>query len=311
MQHMYGHTFRPYDIERVIADVADAKKRGAHLIGFCDDNITLDVPRFEKLCDALIRSGHDDLRYAVQASTVGLARNPRLVAKMARAGFSIVFLGIENLNKRNLKFMRKGDITADSRKAIELLHRYNIIIIGGIIIGNPDDDEEDIAMNYDFLREHNVDMMLDQIICPYPRTPIRKELMEQGLITNPDDFRYYNGYWANVRTKHLSSDELQFLKWKYHRMNSVRFRPEPRAFMSRYLPASFFRRFMLFPVRRVVDFWRYHNLTDYELYRISIDKMWNRSQFFHDKPPSKHLDVGHPQPLRSPVRPPRSVHGLI
>ncbi|NOZ22700.1 MAG: hypothetical protein GXP25_16605 [Planctomycetes bacterium] len=33
---------------------------------------------------------------------------------------------------------------------------------------------------------------------------------------------------------------------------------------------------------------------------MNIDKAWRRSQFFTDKPPSSHLDVGHPRPLREP-----------
>jgi len=304
MQGMYGHTFRTYDIERVIADIGNAKRNGARVIGFPDDNITLRIDRFEALCDAIIAAGHDNMFYFVQASAWGIGRFPKLVRKMARAGFILAFLGIENINKRNLKFMKKGDIAEDSKRAIENLHKNNIICIGGIIIGNPDDDEENIALNYDFLRENEVEMYLDQILCPYPKTPLREELLAEGLVTNPDDYRYYNGYWANVRTKHLSSDELQFLKWKYHRMNSLRFRPEPKTISRRLLPVSFVRRFILFPYRRLRDHIRYRNTTDYELYRISVDKAWERCQFFDGKPPSSHLDVGHARPLREPVRPP-------
>ena len=50
---------------------------------------------------------------------------------------------------------------------------------------------------------------------PYPKTGIRQQLLDQGLVTNPDDYTRYNGMWANVKTRRLSSDELQFLFW-YH-----------------------------------------------------------------------------------------------
>ncbi|MEW6356636.1 MAG: radical SAM protein [Planctomycetota bacterium] len=300
MSGMYGRTFREYDLQRVLDDITAAKKNGARIIGFVDDNITLNIPRFERLCDMLIAAGHDDIYYFVQASSHGIGMHPGLVRKMRRVGFAIVFLGVENINTRNLKLMRKGDITEKSRRAIENLHNNNIICIGGIIVGHPDDREEDIAPNYEFLRDNEVEYYLDQIICPYPKTASRDDLLELGAVTNPDDYRYYNGFWANVRTKHLTSDELQFLKWKYHRQHSLRFRPEPKTFARRFPISSLFRRYALFPFRQMRDRRKYGHMTEHELYRMSIDKTWHQNQFFADKPPSTHLDVGHPHPLREP-----------
>src|SRR5262249_49095056 len=47
---MRGRNFHPYAIERVLADIADARQHGARAIFLVDDNITLDVHRFEALC---------------------------------------------------------------------------------------------------------------------------------------------------------------------------------------------------------------------------------------------------------------------
>ena len=54
---MRGRNFHPYPIERVLADIADARGHGARAIFLVDDNITLDVRRFEALCEAIIDSG--------------------------------------------------------------------------------------------------------------------------------------------------------------------------------------------------------------------------------------------------------------
>ena len=40
----------PLSIDRVLADIADARAHGAEAIFLVDDNITLDIERFEKLC---------------------------------------------------------------------------------------------------------------------------------------------------------------------------------------------------------------------------------------------------------------------
>jgi radical SAM superfamily enzyme YgiQ (UPF0313 family) len=212
---MYGSNFREFEIERVISDIEDAKKHGAYCFFFADDNITLNVPRFEQLCDAIVEHGLNDAWYIIQASCVGIASSETLVEKMAKAGFKIVFLGIENVSEENLKRMKKGRILEKSKTAIKRLHDNDIMILGGIIIGNPDDKESDIAQNYEYCRDNNIDFAAFQILTPYPKTGSREDLLKMGLVTNENDFSKYNGYWANVKTNHLSSEELQFLRWKY------------------------------------------------------------------------------------------------
>jgi len=217
MHHMYSTTFRTYEIPRVIADIENCKRAGARMILMIDDNITLNPRRFLELCEAIIREKHNDLWYWAQVSSRGIASVPELSRAMAHAGFKIVFLGIENVSKRNLEQLKKGDIVEYNRKAIRLLHDNKILIVGGMIVGNPEDTYGDIEENFRFFREQGVDLYFDQILTPYPKTGIREELMRQGLVTNPDDFTRYNGFWANVRTKHLSDKELEFVRWKLHR----------------------------------------------------------------------------------------------
>ena len=91
-----------------------------------------------------------------------------------------------------------------------------IMVVAGMIFGFPDDEETDIIENYQFLKSIDADTSYCQILTPYPKTGIRQHLLDQGLITNPDDFSTYNGIWANVKTRHLDPDQLQYLFW-YHR----------------------------------------------------------------------------------------------
>ena len=46
---------------RVLADIADARDRGARAIFIVDDNITLNVARFEALCRAIVDAGLNDI----------------------------------------------------------------------------------------------------------------------------------------------------------------------------------------------------------------------------------------------------------
>ena len=218
---MYGRSFRPFPIQRVLADLDDiyynAKTRWAFVV---DDNLVLDQERVIALCDAIIAKKYSNLHLVVQADCISMSRNETMVRKMAQAGFSIVFLGIENVSKQNLKLAHKGDIIAASKRAMKLCHKYGLMVIGGLIFGFPDDDEEDIINNYRFLNEIEADAALCQILTPYPKTGLREQLLADGLVTNKEDYKKYNGLWANVRTRHLDTELLQYLYW-FHKQKQL------------------------------------------------------------------------------------------
>src|SRR5205823_7733745 len=131
---MRVRNFHVYAIDRVLADIADARRRGARAIFLVDDNITLDIHRFEALCRAIIDSGFNDVDYVVQGMTSPIAQHGATLAPlMRRAGFRYVFLGIENVLEEDLAFLKAAAKNARRERgrtignatveAIEHLHR--------------------------------------------------------------------------------------------------------------------------------------------------------------------------------------------
>src|SRR5262249_58349494 len=130
-----------------------------------DDNITLNVQRFEALCRAIVDAKLNDLEYTVQAMTSAIANHGERLARLMReAGFRYVFLGIENILQEDLRFLRaesKNRERANGRKsgnatlkAIDHLHRNKMIVVGGLIIGSPGDTRESIEANLEFARRY-------------------------------------------------------------------------------------------------------------------------------------------------------------
>src|SRR5271170_6390312 len=66
---MRGRNFHTYSFERILVDIRDARDHGARTIFLVDDNITLNVHRFEALCHAIIDAGLTQLDYFVQGMT--------------------------------------------------------------------------------------------------------------------------------------------------------------------------------------------------------------------------------------------------
>jgi anaerobic magnesium-protoporphyrin IX monomethyl ester cyclase len=223
---MRGRNFHTYSFDRVLADIRDARDHGARTIFLVDDNITLNVHRFQALCEAIVAAGLNKLDYFVQAMTSAIANHGETLAPlMRRAGFRYVFLGIENILESDLEFLRASSKNTErtngqnvgnaTLKAIDYLHRNQMFVVGGLIVGSPGDTRESIEANLEFARRY-VDWPYIQHPTPYPRTPMTKDFRDQGLIMN-ERLEEYDGTTAVVRTEHLPAEEVEFMRWKAER----------------------------------------------------------------------------------------------
>jgi hypothetical protein len=158
--------------------------------------------------------------------TAPLAQHGATLAPlMRRAGFRYVFLGIENVLDEDLAFLKAraknakrqngrtvGNATID---AINHLRRNGMYVVGGLIVGNPDDTRDSIEANLAFARRY-VDWPYIQHPTPYPRTPMTKEFRDRGLIVD-EDVAHYDGTTAVVRTEHVDASDVEFLRWRAER----------------------------------------------------------------------------------------------
>jgi radical SAM superfamily enzyme YgiQ (UPF0313 family) len=212
---MYGTSFRCHSIERVIADLRELQRSGTETVLLVDDNITLDASRFRELAEAIVENGLQSMEYLVQASVAGIVADPDLIPALARANFAMVFLGIESVLPKNLELFQKGDIRQKTEQAVRSLREHGIGVMGGFIIGNPDDDREDVREVFRASKRLRIDLPYVQCVTPYPGTKIRRELIDAGLVTNPDNLSRYTGFICNVRTRHLSEAQLnRLMNWE-------------------------------------------------------------------------------------------------
>ena len=120
------------------------------------------MARFKALCQAIIDAGLNDIDYIVQGMTASIAAHGETLAPlMRRAGFRYVFLGIENILDDDLAFLKasaknstrgtagQAARQASTHDAIDMLHRHGMFVVGGLIVGNPDDTRAAIDANLD------------------------------------------------------------------------------------------------------------------------------------------------------------------
>ncbi len=235
---MRGRNFHTWSYDRVIADIADARSRGARAIFLVDDNITLNVARFKGLCQAIVDAGLHDIDYIVQAMTSAIASSgDELGVAMRAAGFRYVFLGIENILDEDLAFLRAKaknahresgkTVGSATMRAVEVLHRHGMLVVGGLIVGNPGDTRESIEANLAFARKY-VDWPYIQHPTPYPGTPMTNDFRDRNLIVN-EAVEEYDGTTAVVRTEHLEAEEIEYMRWRAERWMKCRHLPSALA----------------------------------------------------------------------------------
>ncbi len=191
-----------------------------------DDNITLNVHRFEALCRAIINAALNDIEYFVQGMTSAIANHGETLAPLMRqAGFKYVFLGIENILEDDLEFLRasaknrareNGQNAGNATiRAIEYIHRNKMYVVGGLIVGNPNDTRESVNANLEFARRY-VDWPYIQHPTPYPGTPMTEDFRRRNLVVN-ERLEEYDGTTAVVQSEELAPEEIEFMRWRKER----------------------------------------------------------------------------------------------
>lgn len=227
--NMYGQSFRPFPIDRVVKDLKNIQANGTKSVFIIDDNITHSIDHFKTVCHAIIDNNLNDMIFMTQVTAAGMANNPDLVELMAQANFRIIFVGFESMDPTTLQSMMKPTSPKINHEAAAILKKHHMGIIAGTIVGFPDDNKESIKKQLEQIRGLIPDIIYVQYLTPYPKTRLREEMLEEDLVVNKDDFSKYTGFDCVVRTKHLSKDELYrakkleclkpYLSWKLIKNN--------------------------------------------------------------------------------------------
>jgi anaerobic magnesium-protoporphyrin IX monomethyl ester cyclase len=257
IRQMYGKSYRKFKIERVLEDIRDTKKYGTKSIMLTDDNISLDGERFKKLCEAVTSEGLNDIKYLTQASVSGIKNTPGLAKAMADSGMNWVFLGIESALDSALDYMNKSMQlkSSDAEDVVKELKEYGILVIGGFVFGYPDDTEETLRANFEYAKRIGVDIPTFNILTPYPNTKVREELLRQNLITNKFDYSKYDCWEVNIKTKHLTTEQI----YKVRNELEARFPVESGALwrMVKKYPAYFAKLIPRWTLTKPQDFFKF------------------------------------------------------
>lgn len=188
-----GLPFRINSPRRVVDDIKflmNAYDVGS--IFFIEDNFFVHKERLKKICNLLIDEGIE-LIWGANSRVDNIDRETLQLAK--KAGCRQVTFGWESGSQKILDILSKRTTVEQNYKSVELCNEVGILANGTVMIGNPEETEEDIRKTQRFMKEANIDGGIGVCITtPYPGTKIWDWCKEKGKIPDKfwwSDFNYH------------------------------------------------------------------------------------------------------------------------
>jgi len=163
----------------------------------------------EQLCD-LLAQYKLDIRYGVKVRPDSVGKHPEIVRKMIAVGIDGFEMGIESPNMRDIKSTSKGLKTDVHVKAVNNIKKWGGGAGGTLVIGLPDQTEEEILQFPLYAKKLGLMSSAYGIATPYPGTKFYEELNSQGLIFETD-WNRFDEMHSVFKTKHLSSERIEEL----------------------------------------------------------------------------------------------------
>lgn len=183
---LFGHRVRTKTSAQIIAELDHLYKQGwRNDIFFVDDNLIGNKKLLKTdLLPALIewRKGKKGLIFNTEAS-INLADDNELMALMVKAGFRVVFIGIESPNEDALaecskKQNRNRDLVADVKR----IQRAGLQVQGGFIVGFDTDKPSIFQRQIDFIQSSGIVTAMVGLLQAPPGTSLYERMKMEGRL---------------------------------------------------------------------------------------------------------------------------------
>ncbi|HEY7233298.1 MAG TPA: radical SAM protein [Gemmatimonadaceae bacterium] len=219
-----------------------------------DDNFVGNPQAIESILQVMIdfQRAHDyPFSFYTQASLdLGSPKLAHLLPLMRAAGFSEVFLGIENPNPAALQGMnKKQNLKVDIAETVATIQHAGIEVMAGFIFGSDADTIDTGAAIADFATGVAIPTAMTGMLTPIPHTPLGERLRAEGRLreaefsgnNTDDEVQFVPG---RMSMEEMQRGYYQILKRlfapvaMYQRSRALLERLEPHIFHGRQMRAA-------------------------------------------------------------------------
>jgi radical SAM superfamily enzyme YgiQ (UPF0313 family) len=202
---MFGKAYRFRSTENVIEELHryDPKKNS---IFFYDDNFTANRKRAKELLQRMIEEKLEFI-WSTQVR-VDITKDLELVRLMKKAGCHTVYIGMESVNPKSLKSMKKQQTVEEMVQAMQILRQQRIRVHGMFVYGFDDDDWHTVKETVRFAKKAKFSSTQFMILTPLPGSEFYDQVTRENRI-QLHDWSLYDAQHAVFKPKRLSLYELQ------------------------------------------------------------------------------------------------------
>ncbi|NQV04848.1 MAG: cobalamin B12-binding domain-containing protein, partial [Candidatus Omnitrophica bacterium] len=214
-----GSKYRMRNPKCVVDEMVYMNERfGDDVFGFTDLAFPLVRDHAIGFCNEIIKRGYaKKFKWFTECRVKPL--DIELLTLMKKAGCVRVCFGIESGNDKILKVLKKNFTVDDVRNSVLMTRKAGIVVDGMLMIGLPDEVEEDINQTIDFAVKLKLRYAIFNIFVPYPGCELYDTLKSENKINykNWSDFTSYPSYSGGMPVyvpDGLSKEKLMELQKK-------------------------------------------------------------------------------------------------
>ncbi|MDP2860290.1 MAG: radical SAM protein [bacterium] len=260
--------YRSHSAAYVVSEIEEIYRRyGRDELVIMDDLFFLDKERIKEIGERLESRG---LTKKMRFEVIGRADlfNEEIAGLLKKMSVFAISFGMESGSEKILQYLKRQTVTLEQiRKAVAVCKKYNLQVLGGFMVGSPEETVSDIEETIDFIKELDLDQVGINVTTPLPGTELWEKAKEKGLVKNET---WDERLWAmkdvtaeNINKKLLLTDIPRpvFLKL-LNKLNSLedwthrRRRNEQlfRLFIGKPNPVNF-SKFILHSLKRPAEAW--------------------------------------------------------
>ncbi len=205
----FGRKYRAKTEDQVLREITAARKHmKMKQILFSDDNMFCKKDRNEALLQKLNESG---ISFVAQAD-ITIGEDPEFLKKLKDSGCSILFIGFESLDSRNLGLMNKTNWKNEKLNLYaEYIHNITeagIGVYGAFIVGYDYDTKATFGKLADFVTDNYLSGAQITVLTPLPGTDLRDRLRKSNRVLNTG-WENYTFFDVNISHPIMSREDIE------------------------------------------------------------------------------------------------------
>lgn len=213
-----GRKYRMHSAPYVLREFDEIASLGIREVFIHDDTFTINRERVKAICAGLVQRGYDLIW---EARTRVDCVDKELLELMRRAGCHRISFGVESGSPKVLKSMRKGIELNQVKSAFEWCRKEGIETLADFMLGNLDEQDEDVEMTLALMGQLHPDYVQFSILSPYPGTPLYQMAMERGIVEGDVWLEFAKNplkrFCTPIWTEHFTEEKLRRITRKAYR----------------------------------------------------------------------------------------------